>query len=190
MMASSCIIVTVLLAGESARQSITVIDKHTYRARHKNFQLCTLYCPFDGLNERYQDIQESLQWSDPHTSIDIWTGWRPSDSWLESMEHPGGHDSTRMGVAFLMAHDAEEPLAVISSSGISKYQIRGDNVMDSLQRAMMAPQVIKDAVHEVAGPVASMDPDIIMVRSINTMIIISSLQVSYGFMLLYLRILM
>ena len=138
---------------------------YTCRARHKNFQLCTLYCPFDGLNERYQDIQDSLQWSDPHTSIDIWTGWRPSDSWLESMkQQPGTQDRTRMGVAVLMAHDAEEPLAIISSSGISKYQIGGDNMMDALQRAMMAPQVIKKAVHEVAGPVASMDPDIIMVR--------------------------
>ena len=32
----------------------------------------------------------------------------------------------------------------ISSSEISKYQIKGDNIVDALQRAIMVTQVIKE----------------------------------------------
>lgn len=129
------------------------------RAKQQGFRLCILYCPYDGVHDRIGSIQELMKWAEPYEAgsrVCVWQGWDAPEEWVDGM---GGNDTMVMGVALLSAQHAEVPISALSS-------VRGQHLYshdEVLERALQAPESLKEAIGRAAGPAAQMDPDMIMI---------------------------
>ena len=97
--------------------------------------------------------------------VEIWQGWDAPAEWVDAIQHSSEPGSKRlpMGVALLSAKHAEVPLAMMVQNEDTS-PARGDvSSESSLERALQAPISLKQAISSTAGPVATMDPDIIMI---------------------------
>jgi len=146
-----------------------------------------VYCPFEGFQARHTSIENEI-WQGIESSgedVEVWRGWDAPVSWLERHE---GVDKVPMGVAMLTPRDAEQPLVEASMRGVvmrrdtqssmatrggasdaaGTNEGRGDEEpklvgVDSLQRALRAPDAVKNVIVGSTGVVSGMEPDIIMV---------------------------
>ena len=114
-------------------------------------------------------IKTSMKWSDVENiagerGIRVWDGWDAPNDWIDALEQLDMDDVTQslsmipMGVALLSADDAEAPLSAITMTEDST-----DTRDGVLEKALQAPSQLKEIVRKVAGQVATMDPDIIMI---------------------------
>lgn len=144
------------------------------RAAQHGFVLCTLYCPYDGIHVHIDSIKSSMKWSDVaenttgERSIRVWDGWDAPSEWIDALQEVDQDDVTHslstipMGVALLAADHAEAPLTEMITN--SEDSIHNSSERDGvLEKALQAPVHLKEIVNKVAGPVATMDPDIIMI---------------------------
>lgn len=145
----------------------------TWAAQH-GFVLCTLYCPYDGIHVHIDSIKSSMKWSDvpenagEERSIRVWDGWDAPSDWIDALHQFDKGNVTHslssipMGVALLAADHAEAPFTDI----VSKSEDLVDRALERdgvLEKALQAPAHLKEIVSKVAGQVATMDPDIIMI---------------------------
>lgn len=131
-------------------------------------------------------IKESMKWSDVpkvdnvtwERSIQVWEGWDAPHDWIDALKilDIDGSESVvdqsishiPLGVALLRNDHAEAPLTAIlpgpedaMTDGRVDHDAAERDIV--LERALRAPMHIKQIFREVAGPVATMDPDIIMI---------------------------
>lgn len=102
-----------------------------------------------------------MKWAEPYETASrvlVWQGWDAPDEWVEAMGEGDGHHV--MGVALLSAQHAEVPISALSSV---RGQQSSHNQEEALERALQAPAALKEAIGQAAGPVARMDPDMIMI---------------------------
>lgn len=122
---------------------------------------------------RMDSIKASMKWSDVKNStsgersIRVWDGWDAPSDWIDALEHGIHTEETLslipMGVALLNADHAEAPLtAMISQTDDDDADSTTDR-RGALEKALQAPCHLKEMVGKVAGKVATMDPDIIMI---------------------------
>ena len=144
------------------------------RAAQHGFVLCTLYCPYDGIHVHIDSIKSSMKWSDvpenagEERSIRVWDGWDAPSDWIDALHQFDKGNVTHslssipMGVALLAADHAEAPFTdiVSKSDDLVDRALERDGV---LEKALQAPAHLKEIVSKVAGQVATMDPDIIMI---------------------------
>ena len=97
--------------------------------------------------------------------VEIWQGWDAPAEWVDAIQENSKPESKHlpMGVALLSAKHAEMPLAMIVQNENNSPGQDEDVSESSLERALQAPESLKQAIANTAGPVATMDPDIIMI---------------------------
>jgi hypothetical protein len=153
-------------------QEVQALSRLLAWAKHNGFVLCTLYSPHNSFST--STVKKSLTWAGSEfDDIVVWDGWDAPDAWIERMD--------RMGVAVLGPTDGEAPLAAISlasqgtrqfsqtspTSQLSRSRLStaadAPHSLSSLELALRAPQELKNAIGRAAGPVATMDPDMIMI---------------------------
>ena len=142
----------------------------------KGFKQVLLYDPAGEIQLRKDELIESLRWVDSSKKIQVWSGWQ-NDS---GSSGGGGEASSEesslgaMGVALLSAADAEEPL--LKAAAVRSQQT-ADHLLDSeenrgllensnnarLDVAVAAPLDIKTRLAAVSGPLAGVEPDIVVV---------------------------
>jgi len=115
-----------------------------------------------------------MKWSDVventggERSIRVWDGWDAPRDWIDTLDQVDKENVTQslstipMGVALLAADNAEEPLVAMVSSPDDSMDTSIDRD-GALEKALRAPTHLKEIVSQVAGEVATMDPDIIMI---------------------------
>ena len=136
------------------------------RAQLKGFQQVFLYDPAGEIQRREEELRESLKWVDPGKRIKIWSGWRQEpEPPLSESTGTGSAAASTMGVALLSAADAEEPLLNAAQAAPtpleSTEQLLEENLR--LEAAVAAPLDIKARLAAVAGPLAGIEPDIVVV---------------------------
>jgi len=145
------------------------------RAQLKGFHQVLLYDPAGEIQLRKEELEDSLKWVDFSRKIQIWSGWQrenssnsDSSSGEENKENTGA-----MEVALLSAADAEEPLlkaAAAPSTQAADPLLRNESNLEprqeegsGLEAAIAAPLDIKTRLVAAAGPVAGIEPDIVVV---------------------------
>ncbi len=105
---------------------------------------------------------------DSSKKIQIWTGWQRDGTVVDEERMSIG----AMGVALLSAADAEEPLLkaaesdldplLANTSGLEEMQQKNGS-SSLLEAAVAAPIDIKNRLAAVSGPLAGIEPDIVVV---------------------------
>lgn len=111
--------------------------------------LLTVYSPHDLLT--VSDVEKQLNLVDADNDVAVWCGWDAPPEWIESQKP--------LGVAVLGPADAETPLMLMGDASEKTYP----SSLTSLERALRAPEELKRLMVEVGGPMAQLDPDMIMV---------------------------
>jgi hypothetical protein len=122
---------------------------------------------------RKDELMESLKWVDSSKKIQIWSGWQRE---RERNSSTTTETTGAMGVALLSAADAEEPLIKAAEDPQmnskeerlleqSQQQEEGskNQLNNNLDAAVAAPLDIKTRLAAVSGPLAGIEPDIVVV---------------------------
>ena len=135
-----------------------------HRARRNGVRQILVFDPSGSLQQRHTELEEAVQWSDAPGSIVVWCGWQPPAGW-----EPGTEGL--LGVALLSAEDAEWPLVAAAAASASgrhsdtpQQLLKCADRAAALQEALGAPADVRARLVEVAGPVAGLEPDLVLVR--------------------------
>lgn len=139
-----------------------------------------LYDPAGDIQLRREELIESLKWVDPSKKIHVWSGWQRKNN---DSDRTSGEENNEivgtMEVALLSAADAEEPIlkaAAIASTETSihaaddflsehesKLEQHQQRESSPLKAAIAAPHDIKTRLTAAVGPLAGIEPDIVVV---------------------------
>ena len=124
--------------------------------------LLTLYSPHGLFAVR--NVERALKWIGAEDDVAVWSGWHPPRAWIEGTRRRHSHRRQPLGVALLGPSDAEVPLAMLRDVSFS-LSASGEvfSSPNSLQRALCAPEELGRVMGRVGGPVAQLDPEIIMI---------------------------
>ncbi len=123
--------------------------------------LLTLYSPHELL--AVSSVVKALGWIGAEDDVTVWSGWHAPREWTEGSHRHQAHRPPT-GVALLGPAEAEGPLAMMKDVPVSA-STSGEvsSSPNSLQRALRAPEELRRVIGSVGGPVAQLDPDIIMI---------------------------
>lgn len=144
----------------------------------KGFHQVLLYDPAGEIQLRKEELIESLKWVDSSKKIQIWSGWERESSCCGGggISEENNENTGAMGVALLSAADAEEPLLKAAAKGTSTSTQAAAGAADPrlnkerklqegsrLVEAIAAPDDIKTRLAAASGPLAGIEPDIVVV---------------------------
>lgn len=138
------------------------------RAQQQGFVQVFLYDPGGALQRRERELKQALRWADPFQRIAVWAGWRAPPEWTATAtdaDKSADAAGRSMGVALLSAADAEWPLqaaggAMEDPGGVD---CNSASPQGTLEEAIAAPLELKRKLGRVAGPMAELEPDLVLV---------------------------
>lgn len=143
------VVIAQTMHGPQHEQAICRILKW---ASVKKFRNVLLYEPSGSLSDRADDIHRELHWGDPDCRISIMQGWQQ----CVGNEQP-------MQVTILSSRDSEWPLRQSLDNSSSSNPAEIPTLADRIGHAMSAPERLKGMMVRAAGPLAALEPDIVIV---------------------------